>query len=126
MEKKLKKIQVVCNFNCQVGFGIFEYTDNVPDDESAWKNTHRHTPSYVVKLDAPWTVVSDTEEPLWSAYVIVDGNASQEDCVKRANELFDAVKKLVLEEREAFSRRAEEMKFDAKHCAEIFGECLKN
>ena len=126
MEKKLKKIRVMCNFNCQIGFGIVEYTDEVPDNESAWKNTRRHTPTYIVKLDAPWTIVSDTEEPLWSAYVIVDGNTSQEDCVKKAHELFDIVKKLVLEEREAFGKRAEEMAFDTKHCAEIFGEYLKD
>jgi len=122
MEKDLKKIRAMCNFNCQIGYGIIRYTDEVPDDESAWKNTRRHTPSQIVKLNTPWIVVSDAEEPLWSAYVIVDGKTSKEDCVKKAHELFDIVKQLVLDERASFSERSQKMAFDSSHCDELFGE----
>ena len=122
MERELIKIRVLCNYNCQLGYGIIKYVDEVPDEEMVWKNTRRHTQTNLVRLGNPWMIISDNEEPLWSAYVIIDGKSTKEQCLDKANELFNIVKKLMLDKREAFLDRLNKLVFDRQHCSDLFGE----
>ena len=122
MERELIKIRLLCNFNCVIGSGIISYKDEVPDNENAWKGTRRHTPSNIVKIGAPWLVVSDTEEPMWSAYVIIDGKSTKEQCLEHAKSLFELIKKTLADETIDFAKRVEKLEFDRDHISDIFGE----
>lgn len=128
MEKDLIKIRCVCYFNSAPGFGIIAYKDIVPGETTAYKGTRKHKDTDIVEIGVPWTQTTLTpneDGPMWSAYVILEGNTPKSECLKKAGELFGIAKQAMLDDTAAFLERAGASEFDWEKCANLYDEYFK-
>lgn len=129
MQKKLIKIRVVGYFNSDLFYDIISYEDEVPENGKAYKGTRRHKEEDIVTIGVPWTQVSETVQddgPMWSAYVILDGNTKKAECSLKTRELFEIVKALMIANMNKFLNECSSFEFNADKFSKKFDEYFAN